>query len=557
MREAGLLLPAPAGPAGGGSLRLTEVREVGEELRPGDPERIGEYRVIDVLGGGGMGRVYLCLSPGGRRVAVKVIRADLAADPEFRERFRIEVETAGKVNGACTASLLGSKLDGPVLWLATSYAGPSLAQVVTRYGPLPAGTVLALAAGLAEGLAAIHAEGVVHRDLKPSNVLLAEDAPRVIDFGISRAVSAATVLTETGTVFGSPGYMSPEQADGLRVDARSDVFSLGAVLTYAAAGHGPFGSGEAPALLYRVVHHPPDLHDVPAEVRGLVGRCLAKAPADRPGLAELLAELGDSHLRPGWLPARISAGFISAGFISAGFISAGSAREDSAPASAGVSVGAPAPAAAAAGRSADPGADTIVRPIASAAWAPPDARPDQEPTDARPGQEPPESPGPALIWVDADRHPNGTGLTLPYTPEPAPGRRPSGPSGPAGSSGAAGFVWGRRVLWGRRVVWGRRADLAVRLGPHPRPAGPPAADRGERRCRADRPAHHDGDRPDGRTGPVPSAAAQRADRPAQPGPDRRGVQPGQQHAGGGRQRRLRLCVDRGHRAAHRHPARPG
>ena len=345
---------------------------MGEELRPGDPERIGEYRVIDVLGGGGMGRVYLCLSPGGRRVAVKVIRADLAADPEFRERFRIEVETAGKVNGACTASLLGSKLDGPMLWLATSYAGPSLAQVVTRYGPLPAGTVLALAAGLAEGLAAIHAEGVVHRDLKPSNVLLAEDGPRVIDFGISRAVSAATVLTETGTVFGSPGYMSPEQADGLRVDARSDVFSLGAVLTYAAAGHGPFGSGEAPALLYRVVHHPPDLHDVPAEVRGLVGRCLAKAPADRPGLAEMLAELGDTHLRPGWLPARISAGFIRAGFISAGF-----AREDPAPAR--VSVGAPAPAAAAAGRSADPGADTIVRPIASAAWAPPDARPDQEP----------------------------------------------------------------------------------------------------------------------------------------------------------------------------------
>jgi hypothetical protein len=152
--------------------------------------------------------------------------------------------------------------------------------------------------------------------------------------------------------------MSPEQADGLRVDARSDVFSLGAVLTYAAAGHGPFGSGEPPALLYRVVHHPPDLHDVPAEVRGLAGRCLAKAPADRPGLAELLAELGDTHLRPGWLPARITAGF---------------AREDSAPAR--VSVGAAAPAAAVAGPSADPGADTIVRPIASAAWAPPEAVP--------------------------------------------------------------------------------------------------------------------------------------------------------------------------------------
>jgi WD40 repeat protein len=425
---------------------------VGEELRPGDPERIGEYRVIDVLGGGGMGQVYLCLSPGGRRVAVKVIRADLAADPEFRHRFKIEVETAGKVNGACTASLLGSNLDGPVLWLATSYAGPSLAQVVTRYGPLPVRTVLALAAGLAEGLAAIHAEGVVHRDLKPSNVLLAQDGPRVIDFGISRAVSEGSVLTETGTVFGSPGYMSPEQADGLRVDARSDVFSLGAVLTYAAAGHGPFGSGEPAALLYRVVHHPPDLHDVPAEIRGLAGRCLAKAPADRPTLTELLAELGDTHLSSGWLPAHVTAGFF---------------REEPPPAP--VSVGAPAPAAAAAGRSADPGADTIVRPIASAAWAPPDAHPDQEPTDARPGQEPtdarpgqeptdarpgqepPEGPGRALIFQDADRHPNGTGLTVLYTPEPAPGPGPGRPS-----------AWDRiRRLRGHRLLLAAGAGVVL------------------------------------------------------------------------------------------------
>ena len=461
MWEAGLLLPAPAGPAGGGSLRLTEVREVGEELRPGDPERIGEYRVIDVLGGGGMGRVYLCLSPGGRRVAVKVIRADLAADAEFRERFRIEVETAGKVNGACTASLLGSKLDGPVLWLATSYAGPSLAQVVTRYGPLPAGTVLALAAGLAEGLAAIHAEGVVHRDLKPSNVLLAEDGPRVIDFGISRAVSAATVLTETGTVFGSPGYMSPEQADGLRVDARSDVFSLGAVLTYAAAGHGPFGSGEAPALLYRVVHHSPDLHDVPAEVRGLVGRCLAKAPADRPGLAELLAELGDTHLRPGWLPARISAGFIGAGF----------AREDPAPAPAparaSAGAGAPAPAAAAAagaGRSADPGADTIVRPIASAAWAAPEAAPGAWP-DAVPGA----APDLAQDWTGAGRHPNGTGLTVPYTPDPAPGRSPEpdpgrGPAGPSAWDRIRRLEDRIRRLRGRRRLIAAGGGVALFVG---------------------------------------------------------------------------------------------
>jgi sugar lactone lactonase YvrE len=422
---------------------------VGEELRPGDPERIGEYRVIDVLGNGGMGRVYLCLSPGGRRVAVKVIRGDLAADPEFLARFRAEVKTAGQVNGAYTASLLGSNLDGPQLWLATTYAGPSLAQVVMRHGPLPPRTVLALAAGLAEGLAAIHAAGVVHRDLKPSNVLLAEDGPRVIDFGISRALAGSSVVTETGTVFGSPGYMSPEQAEGLRVDARSDVFSLGAVLTYAAAGHGPFGTGEAAALLYRVVHHPPDLHDVPDGIRGLAGRCLAKAPADRPTLTELLAELGDTHLSSGWLPAHVTVGFF---------------RDEPTPAR--ISVGAPAPAAAAAGQNADPGADTIVRPIASAAWAPPDVRPDREPTDARPGQDPLGGPGAALIFQDADRHPNGTGLTLPYTPEPAPGRGPSGPTGPSGPdepSRAAGLS--RAGAWGRiRRLRGRRLLLAAGAG---------------------------------------------------------------------------------------------
>src|SRR5579863_7297505 len=231
----------------GGSVWLTPVAGVGEGLQPGDPEWIGKYRVKGLLGDGGMGRVYLCRSEGGRKVAVKVIRADLAADPEFRARFRAEVEMAGKVSGAYTAPPLGSELDGPLLWLATFYAGPSLAEVVTANGPLPPRAVKALAAGLAEGLAAIHAAGLVHRDLKPSNVCLAAEGPRIIDFGISRAVSEASVWTQTGRVFGSPGFMSPEQADGRRVDARSDVFSLGAVLTYAAAGHGPFGTGEPPA----------------------------------------------------------------------------------------------------------------------------------------------------------------------------------------------------------------------------------------------------------------------------------------------------------------------
>jgi eukaryotic-like serine/threonine-protein kinase len=198
------------------------------QLQPGDPERIGPYRVVGRLGSGGMGTVFLCRSAGGRPVAVKVIRADLASDREFRARFRREVEAARKVSGLYTALLVNADLDGPTPWLATAYVpGPSLADAVADHGPLPTASVFMLAAGLAESLVAIHAVGVVHRDLKPSNVLLADDGPRVIDFGISRAVEASA-LTRTGLVVGSPGFMSPEQAEGGQVDAPSDVFSLGA-----------------------------------------------------------------------------------------------------------------------------------------------------------------------------------------------------------------------------------------------------------------------------------------------------------------------------------------
>ena len=179
------------------------------ELAPGDPELIGPYRLRGRLGAGGMGRVYLGLSPGGRTVAVKVIRADLAQDAEFRARFRREVAVARTVSGLFTAPVIDADVDGPVPWLATAYVpGPSLADAVSQHGPLPAASVLALARGLAEALSAIHAAGVVHRDLKPANVLLAEDGPRVIDFGISRAVEASA-LTHTGLVVGSPGFMSP------------------------------------------------------------------------------------------------------------------------------------------------------------------------------------------------------------------------------------------------------------------------------------------------------------------------------------------------------------
>ena len=280
------------------------------ELEPGDPERIGPYRLLGLLGTGGMGRVFLGVSPGGRPVAVKVIRADLAADAGFRTRFRREIAVAREVSGPFTAPVINAGLDGPVPWLATAYvAGPSLADAVRDHGPLPVTSVLRLAAGLAEGLGAIHAAGVVHRDLKPANVLLAEDGPRLIDFGIA-AGTEASALTRTGLVVGSPGFMSPEQAEGREVGPPSDIFSLGAVLAYAATGAGPFGGGSTPALVYRVVHSPASLDHVPAEVRPLIERCLAKDPARRPAARDLLAETAVVQPGAGWLPEPVTRTFV-------------------------------------------------------------------------------------------------------------------------------------------------------------------------------------------------------------------------------------------------------
>ena len=201
-----------------------------------------------------------------------------------------------------TSPVIDADVDGPMPWLATAYVeGPSLADAVLEHGPLPAESVLALARGLAEGLKAIHAAGVVHRDLKPANVLLASDGPRVIDFGISRAAEASA-LTRTGLVVGSPGFMSPEQAEGREVGPPSDIFSLGAVLAFAATGQGPFGTGSTPALVYRVVYSPPNLDHVPAEVRPLIERCLAKDPAARPTATRLLAETAAVHPATAVLP---------------------------------------------------------------------------------------------------------------------------------------------------------------------------------------------------------------------------------------------------------------
>ncbi len=282
------------------------------ELQPGDPQLIGPYRLRGRLGTGGMGQVFLGRSAGGRPVAVKVVRAHLATDPEFRERFRREIAVARKVSGVYTSPVIDADVDGPMPWLATAYVeGPSLADAVSQHGPLPPRSVLALAAGLAEGLNAIHAAGVVHRDLKPANVLLAEDGPRVIDFGISRAAEASA-LTHTGLVVGSPGYMSPEQAEGREAGPPSDIFSLGAVLAFAATGEGPFGIGSTPALVYRVVYNPPNLDHLPMEIRPLVERCLAKDPAQRPTAAQLLAEAGAVHPATDWLPEPVTRTFIQA-----------------------------------------------------------------------------------------------------------------------------------------------------------------------------------------------------------------------------------------------------
>jgi serine/threonine protein kinase len=260
-----------------------------------------------------MGQVFLGMSAGGRPIAVKIIRTELATDPEFRARFRREVAAARKVSGLFTALVVDADLDSPMPWLATAYvAGPSLSEAVRQHGPLPVRTLLALTAGLAESLNAIHAAGVVHGDLKPSNVLLAEDGPRVIDFGIAQAAeasAAASAAASTDLRIGSPRFMSPEQALGSDISSASDLFSLGAVLTFAATGQGPFGSGSHAALMYRLVNSPANLGSVPAELRQLVGSCLAKHPGDRPTAREVLDQVGAIQPAPGWLAESIISGF--------------------------------------------------------------------------------------------------------------------------------------------------------------------------------------------------------------------------------------------------------
>ncbi|MFE1797790.1 bifunctional serine/threonine-protein kinase/ABC transporter substrate-binding protein [Streptomyces sp. NPDC059517] len=276
-------------------------------LRPGDPLSVGGHRLLGRLGAGGMGVVYLARSAGGTLVALKVIRAEYAADHDFRTRFRREAEAAGGLTGRWVVPVLAAEPAAREPWLATAFVpGPSLAEAVALHGPLPDRTVRALGARLAEALTEVHAAGLVHRDVKPGNVLLALDGPRLIDFGIARS-AGATALTASDVVIGSPGYLSPEQArvraGGGGVGPPSDVFSLGCVLAYAATGRRPFGTGTVAAVIFRTVHEEPDLDAVPWTLVPLLAACLAKDPGARPTAQEVRDTLTDEGgPEPDWLP---------------------------------------------------------------------------------------------------------------------------------------------------------------------------------------------------------------------------------------------------------------
>ncbi|MFJ4824682.1 bifunctional serine/threonine-protein kinase/ABC transporter substrate-binding protein [Streptomyces bacillaris] len=251
-----------------------------------DPRAVGPYRTLARLGAGGMGVVYLARSAGGALAAVKVIRAEHAADPRFRARFRREAEAAGRITGPWVVPVLGADTEAREPWLATAFVpGPSLGEVVGARGALPAETVRALGVRLAAALATVHAGGLIHRDVKPGNILLALDGPRLIDFGIARH-PGATALTATDAVLGTPGYLAPEQASAGPVGPACDVFSLGCVLVYAATGRPPFGAGGAAGVLFRTVHEEPDLDGVPPALLPLVTACLTKNPGARPTAGE-------------------------------------------------------------------------------------------------------------------------------------------------------------------------------------------------------------------------------------------------------------------------------
>ncbi|KPM56620.1 serine/threonine protein kinase [Frankia sp. CcI49] len=304
----------PGEPAGHAS-RIEPVRDaVFTPLTPHDPHSVSRYLLRARIGEGGMGAVYLSYTPGGRPIALKVARPELAADPDFRSRFAKEVAIARRVQGPYTVPVIDADPEALRPWIATAYvAAPSLAVAVVRQGALPSATVLMLIAGVAEALQSIHRSGVIHRDLKPGNVILADDGPRVIDFGVARAIETSTAaMTQTGVRIGTPAFMSPEQVRGKQIDAAGDVFALGSTAYYALTGRPPFGSDAA--VFHRIEHQQPDWEHCPDNVREVLSRCLAKDPAERPTSTQVIelcrsAITDDLYLQTGggWLPPTVAA----------------------------------------------------------------------------------------------------------------------------------------------------------------------------------------------------------------------------------------------------------
>src|SRR6516225_2506456 len=270
-----------------------------DSLRPEDPRQVGHYVLIGRLGAGGMGEVFFGRSQSGRPVAVKLVYPVYANDADFRRRFRLEVEASRKVGGFHAAQVIDADPDAERPWMVTAFvAGPSLEQILSAGQALPPDSVRVLGAGVAEALGAIHAVGLIHRDLKPSNILLAEDGPHVIDFGVARAIDASGVTARSGTA----GFMAPEVLLGRPLTSACDVFALGMVLAYA-AGIQPFGEGPPEAIGYRVVHEEPDLGGLDSQIRGVIAACLAKEPFERPTPAKILELLADPDLPGQWLSA--------------------------------------------------------------------------------------------------------------------------------------------------------------------------------------------------------------------------------------------------------------
>ncbi|MFG2357741.1 serine/threonine-protein kinase [Streptomyces sp. NPDC048521] len=401
-------------------------------LESGDPQAVAGYRLAARLGSGGMGTVYLSYTPGGHPIALKTIRPELSEDPEFRRRFRQEVQAAQRVQGFYTAPVIDYDTEGERPWLATAYVpGPSLAAAVAEHGPLPVPTLLLLVAGVAEALSVIHGAGIVHRDLKPSNVLLAGDGPRVIDFGIARATDA-TALTGTGVSIGTPAFMSPEQAAGKEITPASDVFALGQVAAFAARGAGAYGDGPSHAVLYRIVHEEPDLTGLP-DALGFVARCLAKNPADRPSPAEVIAlcqEASPGGLRQSgeWLPEAIGTQITRRVSASAALAAQPAPPTQAPPATAPVTH--------AAGAVPPPPATAPVTQPATAIPAPPATPPAGHPTAAVPAPPPTapvtrvDQPAPHAMPTAAAPHTAPT-AAAPHTPAPPRSYDPPAAASPA------------------------------------------------------------------------------------------------------------------------------